>query len=175
MKKFLLIAVVAGMAVIFFSLTGRITIPENQIGVRLGPGDRIAVFTSGQRPLVLPLMHRMIPLTSKPVRFVMAAQGALTLPPAAGVARKIDCQVRYQVTDGARLVRRFGTDEPQTALEQLLRQQISEQLTSRLDRDAGALDAVASRIPLIAETHLALNSSLQDSGVSVLSFELLTW
>ncbi len=174
MNKIIVGIVVLVAAVILLSFTGRTTINDGEVGVRLGPGKAVAVFASGERPLVVPGLHRMIRLTTRPVAFTMAGVGGIVV--AAGEQEKrIDCRLRYQVVDAARLIARFGTDQPQTNLENDLRQQVTSELATRLAADPHALDSPASRIPFIAETHHQLDTTFQADGVTVLSFELLGW
>lgn len=174
MKKTVITALVLAAAVLLFSFSGRTTIGPDEIGVRTGPGKALAVFPAGERPLVLPGVHRLIRLTTKPVAFVMAGVGAVTVTTPKG-EQQIACRLRYQVKDAALLVRNFGSDEPQTLLENDLRQRMQEEFGRRLAAAPHLLDSPTSRIPFIAESHAALNNALQNKGVAILSLELLDW
>jgi len=174
MKRLAIAAVVLVAAVLILSFSGRTTIGPDEIGVRIGPGSAVTVFTAGARPLVIPGLHRMLRLTSRPVAFVMAGVSgvAVTTPKA---EKRIDCRLRYQVEDAARLVERFGVDRPQALLEDRLRQAVRDEFTRRLDEDPHALDSPVGRIPFIAESHNSLDAALRADGVRVLSLELLGW
>lgn len=166
----LLLALVAGALL----LTGRQTVADNRIGVRIGPLGRVTAARAGERLLVLPGIQKLIELPADPVQFVMAGQGAIPVE-TNGQPGSIGCQVRYQIVDGARLLGRHGADAPQAGLERTIREQVQRLLAEALARDPASLDEVGRRIVLVAATHHELATGLADAGVSVQSFELLSW
>ena len=88
---------------------------------------------------------------------------------------QIGCQVRYQVVDAAKLVASQGTAAPQSAIEALILQQLTERLNSTLQQEGASLDDVQTRVVLVGDTHLALKQSLSPMGIDVLSFDLFSW
>ncbi len=173
-QKILLTTAVLAAALLALSFSGRTTVGPEEIGVRLGPGDTVTIFQAGERPLILPGVHRFIRLTRRPVAFVMAGVGGIVVTTPA-VEKSIDCRLRYQIDDAARFIERFGTDRPQALLEDRLRQAVRDAFTRRLGDDPHALDSPLTRIPLIAETHTSLDTALRVDGVRLLSIELLGW
>lgn len=147
----------------------------DQIGVVVSPGGRVAVYQAGDSPLVLPMIQRYVRLTAKPVSYELTDAKSITITRPNGPPIKIGCQVRYQVLDAAKLVASQGTEAPQTAIEALILQQLTELLNATLQQAGASLDDVQTRVVLVGDSHLALKQSLAPLGIDVLSFDLFSW
>ena len=147
----------------------------DQIGVVVSPGGRITVYQPGDRPLVLPLLQHFVRLTAKPIRYALTDAKAITITDAKQKSLAIGCQVRYQVTDAAKLVAAQGTEAPQQAIEGIILQHLTQQLTAALTQENASLDDVQTRVVLVGGVHQALKESLEPMGISVLSFDLFSW
>ncbi len=147
----------------------------DQIGVVVSPGARISVYQVGDRPLVLPIIQRYVRLTAKPVRYELTDGKGITIPRPNQQPIKIGCQVRYQVNDAARLVATQGTEAPQTAIEALILQQLTAQLSAALQQEGASLDDVQTRVMLVGDIHQNLKLALTPLGIEFLSFDLFSW
>lgn len=147
----------------------------DQIGVVVSLGSRIAVYQAGDRPLVLPLIQRYVRLTAKPVRYELTEGKSITITRPNQQPLKIGCQVRYQVGDAAKLVASQGTEAPQTAIETLVLQQLTNQLNAALQQEGASLDDVQTRVILVGEIHQSLKQSLTPLGIEFISFDLFSW
>jgi len=147
----------------------------DQFGVVVSPGGRIAVYQAGERPLVLPLLQGYVRLTAKPIRYELTDAKAITITGAKQQAITIGCQVRYQVEDAAKLVASQGTAAPQVAIEGLIHQQLTSQLTAALQKEGASLDDVQTRVMLVGDIHQTLKQALSPLGITILSFDLFSW
>lgn len=147
----------------------------DQIGVVVSPGGRIAVYQAGERPLVLPMLHRFVRLTAKPIRYELTDAKAITITDSNNKALSIGCQVRYQMADAAKLVGTQGTEAPQQAVEGIIHQHLTAQLTAALQKQGATLDDVQTRVILVGGIHQTLKQALDPLGITVLSFDLFSW
>lgn len=147
----------------------------DQIGVVVSPGSRISAFQAGSRPLVLPLIQRYVRLTAKPVRYELTDGKSITITRPNQQPAKIGCQVRYQVGDAVKLVATQGAEAPQTAIEAIILQQLTAQLSAALQKEGASLDDVQTRVILVGDIHQTLKQALTQYGIDVLSFDLFSW
>jgi regulator of protease activity HflC (stomatin/prohibitin superfamily) len=146
----------------------------DQIGVVVSPGGRIAVYQPGDRPLVLPMLQHYVRLTAKPVRYELTDAKAITITGVNHQAITIGCQVRYQVEDAAKLVAAQGPEAPQVAVEGIIHQHLSAQLTAALQKENASLDDVQTRVVLVGGVHQTLKEVLDPLGIRVLAFDLFS-
>jgi regulator of protease activity HflC (stomatin/prohibitin superfamily) len=172
-SSLVLVLLIAGVG--FLLSRQREVVGVDQIGVVVSPGGRIAVYQAGDRPMVLPLIQRYVRLTAKPVRYELTDAKGITVTDAKHQAITIGCQVRYQVNDAAKLVATQGTESPQTAIESLIHQLLTAQMTAALHTENASLDDVQTRVLLVGSIHQALRQSLGPMGIEVISFDLFSW
>lgn len=147
----------------------------DQIGVVVSPGGRIAVYQAGERPLVLPMVQDYVRLTAKPIRYEMIDDKSIAVSGPNKQTVTIGCQVRYQVEDAARLVETQGKGAPQASIEGLIRKKLTDIFNATLQQEGASLDEVTTRVVLVGEIHQTLKQTLTPSGVSILSFDLISW
>lgn len=173
MKKIVFLLVLAA-GVIYFSFTGRTTIGPHEVGVRVGPDHIVSVFKAGERPFVLPFVHHLLRLSTKPIIFAMAGVGAAKIT-TGKTHHSLNCLLRYKMQDVRAIIRKYGTDDPETNVDKVLRRRVTGLLTAQLTANPDALQTAAGRIPLLAEVHIGLNKAFAPEGIQVVSFELLAW
>lgn len=147
----------------------------DQIGIVVSPGGKITVHQAGDRPLILPLIQNFVRLTAKPVRYEMTDGKSLIILDSEQHEIKIGCQVRYQVEDAAKLVASQGTEAPQTAIETVIHQYLTQEISATLKQENASLDNVQTRVILVASIHDSLKKILAPLGVSLISFDLFSW
>lgn len=173
LKWILFVIFVCGAA--FLLTRQRQIVGVDQIGVVVSPGSRIAVYQAGESPLVLPMIQRYVRLTAKPIRYELTDGKSLEISRPNQPPLKIGCQVRYQVADAARLVASQGTEAPQAAIEALLLQQLTKQISATLQPEGASLDDVQTRVMLVGDLHQNLKQTLAPFGIEFLSFDLFSW
>lgn len=147
----------------------------DQLGVVISPGGTISVYQAGEQPLVLPIMHRYVTLTAKPIRLAMTEEKSIVITGQDNKEIKVGCQVRYQVEDAAKLVATHGVEAPQVAVDGLIRKLLTEQIGDTLRQENASLDDVQTRVVMVASVHQSLKLALAPSGINVLSFDLIAW
>lgn len=173
MKKIIFLLVLAA-GIIYFSMAGRTTIGPHEAGVLIGPGHIVTVFKAGQHPIVLPVVTRLLRLSTKPIIFAMAGVGAVNIT-IGKTSHSVNCLLRYQLHDPRALVDTYGTKDPQTNLGKAFRHRVVKILTEQLTANPDALATAASRVPLLAELHSSLNETFAPEGIQIISFEFLSW
>lgn len=175
-KSFKWVLIVLCVFGVGFLLTRqREVVGVDQVGVVVSPGGRISVFQAGDRPLVLPLIQHYVRLTAKPVRYELTDGKSIAIPRPNQPPAKIGCQVRYQVADAAKVVATQGVEAPQGAIEALILQQLTTQLSAALQKEGASLDDVQTRVILVGDIHQTLKQVLTPTGIDVLSFDLFSW
>lgn len=169
----LIVALVVGSGLLLSR--HREVVGVDQIGVVVSPGGRISVYQPGDRPLVIPIVQRYVRLTAKPIRYELTDAKAITITDSKQQANTIGCQVRYQVTDAAKLVASQGTNGPQQGIETIIHQLLTTQLRAALQKENASLDDVQTRVVLVGGIHQSLKEALDPLGVGVLSFDLFSW
>ena len=147
----------------------------DEIGVVVSPGARVAVYQAGASPLVIPMVQHYIKLTAKPIRYELTEDKSINITGPNQQPIKIGCQVRYQIEDAAKLVASQGIEAPQTAIEGVIIQQLTAQLSAALQKEGASLDDVQTRVVLVGDIHQNLKQALTPMGVSFLSFDLFAW
>jgi regulator of protease activity HflC (stomatin/prohibitin superfamily) len=173
-KKIIPLIILLLVAVWISTTVKRYTIAPDQTGVLTLFGKH-SVYQPGETAIVWPAISNLVILTSKPILFVLAGQGAVLLAGADGKEISVSCQLRYQVTDPVQLIAAQGVNDPVTGIDQQIRQKVNELIKENYQKDPSLFDELPSRIMLVAETTHQLNQLLERQGVTVLSFELLDW
>jgi len=175
-KNILILAVILGIAGLSTLISRqREVVGVDQVGVVVSPGGKIAVYRPGDRPLVLPLIQHYVRLTAKPIRYDLTEAKAITVTGSNQQTATIGCQVRYQVEDAAKLVATQGIEAPQNAIELLIHQRLTDEFTTTLQKENATLDDVQTRVVLVGSIHHSLKEALSPLGITILSFDLISW
>lgn len=174
-SKLIFLLILIAAAVLLFSSAKKETVGVDQVGVLLYLGGHTGVHQAGENVLVWPLISRLTVLTNKPVQFVMAGQGATVVERPGKENITLASQIRYQVDDPGKLIATHGPEAPQEKIENLVRKEVRNLAEQQIKTNPDFLLEVRSRILFVADTTHQLNQIMQESGVSVLSFELLSW
>lgn len=148
-------------------------VDQGQTGVLVLPG-KIVTYQPGEQVWVWPLVSRLIILSQKTVLYAMTGEEAIKIT-SADRKLSVNCQVRYQLGDPALLIEKLGADDPQGEINRLLREEITRLLSAQIAKDHNFPEDTMPRIIFVAESTIRLNELLGPQGVSVLSFDLLSW
>jgi len=172
-KKIILFAVIILAVTIGFT-SHKETVAVDQVGVRSFLGQT-SVFAAGETVIVLPLVHKFVMMTAKPVAFWMKGPGALVITGADSASVTVECKVRYQIDDPGKFIAAVGTVDSGKVLNDRLRAKVEEILQGYMAKNNLDLSKIETRMIISGETIHALNDEVLSPGVSVLAFELLNW
>lgn len=173
MKKIILLVVILLVVALGFA-SHKETVAVGQVGVRTFFGQTTE-FTAGETAFVIPVIHRFVMMTTKPVAFLMKGRGALVVTRGDADTLTVECKIRYQIDKPGKFIAAVGTDNSDGILNERLRTKIKEILQQHIENNDLDLAKIETRMLLSGEIIHALNDEALSPGVSIISFELLNW
>ncbi len=166
----LCLALVLIASAVLISGCKKIIVGADEAGIIQKKNGSLTVFNPGETHYIFPLFQQFYLISTKPTVLSFINEEGVHIA-ASNHAGIIESQLSYLIQDLPKAVRYFGADEIHKQIRNALKTELATIIKKQIP-DVTLLDDPGKRIPLTAQIHLDLNSSIADKGIEITGFQL---